>query len=159
LKLNRKEEKMSDQKEFIGRINRRSFLRDAGGALAAGVIAAKAATPAAHAQTETKVTPEPITNAGAMRPLTDSEKVERIASNTYPIRWIFKNRGNVGDKATVAKMQAKYGTITMLDFPAFTKKTFPGVTKMDLWSSLFGDVDDPSQLEPMTVPGRDGQPR
>jgi len=150
---------MDERNEILGSMDRRNFLRGAGSALAAGVIGATAATQSAHAQADTKATPEPICNAGAARPLTDSEKVERIASNSYPIRWIFKNRGNVGDKETVAKMQAKYGTITMLDFPAFTKKTFPGVTKMDMWSSLFGDVDDPSQLEPMTVPGRDGQPR
>src|SRR3984957_14328292 len=150
---------MDERNEILGNMDRRNFLRGAGSAIAAGVIGTTAATQSAHAQADTKATPEPIFNAGAARPLTDSETVERIASNSYPIRWLFKNRGNVGDKETVAKMQTKYGTITMLDFPAFTKKTFPGVTKMDMWSSLFGDVDDPSQLEPMTVPGRDGQPR
>ncbi len=34
----------------------------------------------------------------------------------------------------------------MLDFPQFTKKTFPGVYQMDLWSSLFGDSDDANQF-------------
>ena len=38
-------------------------------------------------------------------------------------------------------MKKKYGEITMLDFPQFTKDTFPGVTHMDLFSGLFGDVD------------------
>src|SRR5262249_47596275 len=33
----------------------------------------------------------------------------------------------------------------MLDFPQFTKDTFPGVTHMDLFSGLFGDAADDSQ--------------
>ena len=41
-------------------------------------------------------------------------------------------------------MKKKYGEITMLDFPQFTKDTFPGVTHMDLFSGLFGDVTDDS---------------
>jgi sugar phosphate isomerase/epimerase len=41
-------------------------------------------------------------------------------------------------------MKKKYGEITMLDFPDFTKKTFPGVYQMDLFSGLFGDMDDDS---------------
>ena len=34
-------------------------------------------------------------------------------------------------------MKEKYGQITMLDFPQFTKDTFPGVTNMDIFSGLF----------------------
>jgi len=45
---------------------------------------------------------------------------------------------------TSQQMKAKYGEITMLDFPQFTKDTFPGVTHMDLFSGLFGDVTDDS---------------
>ena len=41
-------------------------------------------------------------------------------------------------------MKMKYGEITMLNFPDFTKRTFPGVTHMDLFSGLFGDMDDDS---------------
>src|SRR3954453_11954583 len=41
-------------------------------------------------------------------------------------------------------MKKKYGEITMLDYPQFTKDTFPGVTRMDLFSGLFGDVADDS---------------
>ncbi|QEE29082.1 TIM barrel protein [Terriglobus albidus] len=133
--------------------NRRSFLRGAGTGLAAGLLAPSAL------EAQQATAPEPITHAGVKRDLTDKEKVARIASNSYPIRWIFKNRGNVGDKKTVADMKKKYGEITLLDFPAFTKATFPGVTKMDIWSSLFGDVDDQSQYEPMTITGYDGKPR
>ena len=44
-------------------------------------------------------------------------------------------------------MKKKYGEITMLDFPQYTKDTFPGVRHMDLWSSLFGDFDDASMLK------------
>ena len=39
-------------------------------------------------------------------------------------------------------MKQKYGEITMLDFPQWTKDNFPGVTRMDLFSGLFGDVTD-----------------
>ncbi len=56
-------------------------------------------------------------------------------------------------------MKSKYGEITMLDFPEFTKKTFPGVTRMDIWSSLFGDADDDSQYVSKTITGMDGKPR
>ena len=41
-------------------------------------------------------------------------------------------------------MKKKYGEITMLDFPQWTKDNFPGVTRMDLFSGLFGDVTDDS---------------
>jgi len=56
-------------------------------------------------------------------------------------------------------MKEKYGEITMLDFPQFTKDTFPGVTHMDIFSGLFGDVADDSMFagrtfDPMTPSGR-----
>jgi hypothetical protein len=49
---------------------------------------------------------------------------------------------------TTEQMKEKYGEITMLDFPQFTKDTFPGVTHMDLFSGLFGDVTDDSMYFP-----------
>ncbi len=55
---------------------------------------------------------------------------------------------------TPAQMKAKYGEITMLDFPAFTKEHFPGVTRMDIFSGLFGDVTD----DTMFFPSPDGRP-
>ena len=134
-------------------LDRRSFLRTAGAGLAGTVLAP------AVMDAQQPATSEPITHAGVTRALTEKEKVARIASNSYPIRWIFKNRGNVGDQKTVAAMKQKYGEITTLDFPAYTKKTFPGVTKMDIWSSLFGDADDESQFEPSTIMGYDNKPR
>jgi sugar phosphate isomerase/epimerase len=56
---------------------------------------------------------------------------------------------------TPQQMKEKYGTITMLDFPQFTKDTFPGVTRMDIFSSLFGDVADDTMFFP-PVNGRPG---
>jgi sugar phosphate isomerase/epimerase len=67
--------------------------------------------------------------------------------------------GNGG--MTPAQMKEKYGEITMLDFPQFTKDTFPGVTHMDIFSGLFGDVTDDSMytlgrggFDPMSPSGR-----
>lgn len=96
------------------------------------------------------------------RPLTDAEKVTRIASNTYPIRPLFKRRPSVaapaatGVMASADAMKKKYGEITLLDFPQFTVDRFPGVRKMDLWSSLFGDVTDDTMFVKVTST-RDGQ--
>jgi len=134
-------------------LDRRNFLRGAGGAAAASILAGEA-----FAQ-QKSATPETIEKGSAFRPLTESEKLDRIAANSYPLRWIFKNRNNVGDKATVDKMQAKYGSITGLEYPAYVKKLFPGVTKFDIWSSLFGDITDESQYEPMTIMGYNGKER
>jgi sugar phosphate isomerase/epimerase len=57
------------------------------------------------------------------------------------------------------EMKKKYGEITMLDFPQFTKDTFPGVTHMDVFSGLFGDVTDDSMyagrtFDPSTPSGK-----
>ena len=49
---------------------------------------------------------------------------------------------------TPAEQKAKYGEITLLDFPQFAKEMFPGVTHMDLYSGFFGDVDDNSMYFP-----------
>jgi len=134
-------------------VNRRNFLRGAGGAMAVSMLAGEALAQ------QKGGTPETIERGSAFRPLTNSEKLDRIAANSYPLRWIFKNRNNVGGKDTVQKMQAKYGSITALEYPAFAKKLFPGVTKYDLWSSLFGDIADESQYEPIMVMGNNGKER
>jgi len=118
--------------------DRRDFLKGAGLAVG-GLVAAAAHTQAA--------------------PLTDAQKAERLASNTYPIRWIFKRRtpaagmgGGQGRGTEISdQMRKKYGEITMLDFPQFTKDHFPGVRDMDLWSSLFGDVTDDSMFAQNTM--------
>jgi len=80
----------------------------------------------------------------AARPLSEKEKLARIASNTWPLRFIFKSRTGFGRNPSAEAQKKKYGEITMLDFPQFTKDTFPGVTHMDLFSGLFGDVADDS---------------
>ncbi len=108
---------MPDRSDFP--IHRRGFLQAAG---AVALTAQAAAAPPA--------------------PLTEKQKLDRLASNTWPIRYIFKSRTNFGTNKTGQEMKAKYGEITMLDFPQFTKDTFPGVTRMDLFSGLFGDVTD-----------------
>jgi xylose isomerase-like TIM barrel protein len=77
-------------------------------------------------------------------PLTEKEKLARLASNSWPIRYIFKSRTRFGQNERTQALKQKYGEITMLDFPQFTKDTFPGVTKMDIFSGLFGDVTDNS---------------
>jgi sugar phosphate isomerase/epimerase len=106
----------------------------------------------------------------------EKDKLARIASCSYPIRYIFKTRANAGRGGgggrganpgapqgnagmTSAQMKEKYGEITMLDFPQFTKETFPGVTRMDLFSGLFGDVTDDSMyagrgFDPSSASGR-----
>lgn len=107
---------------------RRSFLKSAGAAGLAGAAALPGATA-----------------GGVERPLTEKEKLGRIASNTWPVRMLFRTRA-VGRQARpeTEAFRKKYGQITMLDFPQFTRDIFPGVTHMDLWSSLFGDFTDDS---------------
>ncbi len=83
------------------------------------------------------------------RPLTEKEKLDRIASNTWPIRYIFKSK--MRSNATSEAMKKKYGEITMLDFPDFTKENFPGVHRMDLFSGLFGDFGDESMYTAVQV--------
>jgi len=90
-------------------------------------------------------------NAGpANRSLTEQEKLARIASNTWPIRYIFKTRSNRPSPRS-EEMKKKYGEITMLDFPQFTKDTFPGVYHMDLFSGLFGNMADDSMYVKSSV--------
>jgi sugar phosphate isomerase/epimerase len=66
------------------------------------------------------------------------------------VRSLFKSRGQRANPQAEA-MKKKYGEITMLDFPQFTRDVFPGVTRMDLWSSLFGDVADDSMFAKGTM--------
>ena len=42
----------------------------------------------------------------------------------------------MGDKETVAQLKGKYGEITMLDFPEFTKEDVSGVYQMDIYSGF-----------------------
>jgi sugar phosphate isomerase/epimerase len=116
---------MDEMKPQRATADRRAFLTTAG----AGVTAALASA------------------AAGARPLTEPEKLARIASNTWPVRSLFKTRGGrAPSNPQVVAMRKKYGELTMLDFPQFTKDVFPGVAHMDLWSSLFGDVTDESMF-------------
>jgi len=68
-------------------------------------------------------------------------------------------RSPVNGGWSTGQMKEKYGEITMLDFPQFSKDTFPGVTHMDIFSGLFGDVTDDSMFagrtfDPMSASGR-----
>ncbi len=87
--------------------------------------------------------------SSVMRQLTEKEKLSRIASSCWPPRFLF-TAYTVGrdtpDPETIA-MRKKYGEITMLDFPQWTKDTYPGVYHLDLWSSVFGDVTEDSQWQ------------
>ena len=175
-------------------LDRRDFFKTAGAGLAAATAV---------------MTPR---EAAIAQELSEKGKLDRIASNTYPLRQLFKSRpgggrgggrGAAGGNApqqpaagqtpatgqapaagaapaaaqpaagqaaagqgqgggrgqgrgggpvpgrgmgtlTAEEMKKKYGEITLLDFPQFTKDTFPGVVHMDIWSSLFGDVTDDS---------------
>lgn len=95
------------------------------------------------------------------------EKLKRMASNCWSVRYLFKQRpfrtpGQMSEeqKKRVAQAQQernewkkKYGELTLLDFPQFTKDTYPGVTKMDLFSGHFGDINDDSQFVMQQVMG------
>jgi sugar phosphate isomerase/epimerase len=167
-----------------GGLDRRGFFKTAGAGLSAAGLVLTGNEAAAAAPAE----------------WSEKDKLARIASCSYPIRYIFKSRpgggrgaGGRGDAPstpagaaapgaaatppgapagrggggggqgnagmTNAQMKEKYGEITMLDFPQFTKDTFPGVTHMDLFSGLFGDVTDDSMFagrgfDPSTPSGR-----
>jgi hypothetical protein len=117
-------------------LDRREFFKATGAGLAAAGLLRAQANPAARA-------------------LTEKEKLDRIASNTWPIRDLFKTRpraGAGGGSQQLSAMKQKYGEITMLEFPEFTKNTFPGVYRMDLFSGLFGDVTDDSMFTGYTAP-------
>jgi sugar phosphate isomerase/epimerase len=127
--------------------DRRRFLKTAGGGVALAL------TPTGN---------KPV----AAQALSEKNKLDRIASNSYALRQLFRTRsrpgagrgaggsgrdaggsGRGGGTETglnSAQMKQKYGEITMMDFPQFTKDTFPGVTRLDIRSGLFGDATDDS---------------
>lgn len=124
--------------------DRRGFLKAAGGAAAAAAAASGASAPG---------------TAGAAPP-TREEKLRRLASNGWSVRHLFKQR-EFPERPGLTEEQKKrreqfrqereawkkkYGEITLLDFPQFTRDTYPGVTKMDLFSGHFGDIANDSQF-------------
>jgi hypothetical protein len=96
-------------------LNRRGFFRAAGAGIGAASL----------------VLAHPGDGDAVAQQWTDKDKLARIASCSYPIRYIFKTRppaaaaaaGGRGGQAnggmTNAQMKEKYGEITMLDFPQF----------------------------------------
>ena len=70
-----------------------------------------------------------------------------IRTQRDPWRWRRRLKRR-GQSFPPPEQKAKYGEITLLDFPQFTKDTFPGVTHMDLYSGFFGDVGDNSMYFP-----------
>jgi sugar phosphate isomerase/epimerase len=127
-------------------VDRRGFLKTAGAGLAATVVSSRP-------QAAAGLTLMPRDDAAAQA-AAEKAPFDRIASCSYPIRYIFKSRaggGRGGPQSELnQQLKEKYGEITMLDFPQFTKDTFPGVTHMDLFSGLFGDVTDDSMFEQRT---------
>ncbi len=135
-------------KHLEQRSDRRDFLRNAGAGLGSAVLFSSGRL--ASGQSE-QATPETLQHAGVIRPLDDQEKAARIASNSYPIRFNFKTHYHSEDDTKSQQMKSKYGEITLLDFPEFTKQHFPGVYQMDVWSSLFGEPADESMYVETTV--------
>ncbi len=124
---------MSDKDLELKVSGRRDFFKTAGVGLAAG-----GALLASGGQ-------------AVARTLTEKDKLSRIASNTWPVRSLYKRRpGGRPPNEDAVKMKEKYGEITMLDMARFTKDHWPGVSHMDLWSSLFGDVTDDSMFSERT---------
>ena len=162
---------MTDETRADANVDRRRFLKTAG----AGLTAATAMlTSPEHAMARTArfTSREQAMAQSAV----EQARFDRLASCTWPIRQIFKTRATAGrgrgtagaetapaaggarqsgagtgqppgrNRMTSAQMKKKYGEITMLDFPQWTKDTFPGVTHMDIFSGLFGDVTDDTML-------------
>jgi len=69
--------------------------------------------------------------AASARPLSETDKLARIASNTWPVRMLFKSRAPASGRQPnprTLEFKKKYGEITMLDFPQFTRDILPGLT-------------------------------
>jgi sugar phosphate isomerase/epimerase len=125
-------------------LNRRGFMKAAGSGFgAAGLLVAIGE----EAQGQGR--------QAAARPRSEKDKLAQIASNTWPLRSLFKSRAGGRGNPRGEELKKKYGEITMLDMPRFTKETFPGVTRMDLFSGLFGDVADDTMYA--TGPGGRGR--
>jgi sugar phosphate isomerase/epimerase len=171
-------------------MDRRDFFKRTGAGFAAAGVALNASEPADRLRA---ADPAPARASQPTPVMNEKARLERIASCSYPIRYIFKTRAGAGGGRgsgapapasggaapqsgagaapppaqtavrnggmTSQQMKEKYGEITMLDFPQFTKDTFPGVTHMDLFSGLFGDVADDSMFagrtfDPSTASGK-----
>ena len=74
---------------------RRDFLRGAGLAVGGTLLAAAAPASAASEGAPASAT-APVAASAAARALTEHEKLARLASNTYPLRTLFKRRPSPG---------------------------------------------------------------
>lgn len=101
---------------------------------------------------------QPAEDQRVKKPSSRNDKLKRMASNSYAVNALFRRRSNQQrqENPQLTQLKQKYGEITLLDFPQFTKDTYPGVPVMDLWSSLFGDVTDDTMF---TRVERNGQVR
>src|SRR5687768_7958123 len=123
-------------------MNRRDFLKTAGAGVAAASLREPLTSFAASAGEPGMMTER---EAALAQAAAEKARLDRIAGCSWPIRSLFKTRNTGrGGPTGLSEMKQKYGEITMLDFPQFTKDTFPGVTRMDIFSGLFGDVTDNS---------------
>ena len=88
------------------------------------------------------------------RPRSEKEKWARLASNCYACREVFTrncfNPGEANAEEGAKKVQKKYGAITLLDFPQFTRDNFEGIYSIDLLAGLFGDINDLSMFKKHT---------
>ena len=136
-------------KNLASDLKRRGFLKSAGVSMIglAGVGAASlASTPSCSA-----MAPVPGQNQRSRE-----ERMKQMASNSYAVNRLFKRRQypNRPERPETTALKEKYGEITLLDFPQFSRDTYPGVPAMDLWSSLFGDIYDNSMFVRMERNGR-----
>lgn len=158
-------------------VDRRGFLKSAGATVAAGVaIAPRGSAPEAAAQGRALTEREKLLRIAScsypVRALFKRRAGGRGAGGgrgaatgapaaTPPAAAAAQAGRGAAQPAGLAaeQMKAKYGEITMLDFPQFTRDTFPGVTHMDVWNALCGDVTDesmfgPGGFDPSTPSGR-----
>lgn len=122
-------------KEVSGSRNRRDFLKSA--AIGAMGVAGLGFS-----------LPEERTGQGNPMARTREERLKSMASNSYAVNQLFRRRVSAQqtERPETTRLKEKYRELTLLDFPQFTKDTYPGVPAMDLWSSLFGDFTDDSMF-------------
>jgi sugar phosphate isomerase/epimerase len=127
-------------KETARAEGRRNFLKSV--AIGSVGIAGMGFTPPGDLQFENRVAPP-----------TSGDKLSRMASNSYAVNQLFRRRTNPQrpENPENIQLKAKYREITLLDFPQFTKDTYPGIKVMDLWSSLFGDITDDTMYSTVTT--------
>lgn len=132
-----------NSEKHLAAIGRRNFLKSAGigaiGVAGIGILTSSA----------------PVSKKKPVK-RTKEERLKQMASNSYAVNQLFKGRTFPGreERPETVQLKKKYGELTLLDFPQFTKDTYPGVKAMDLWSSLFGDFSDDSMFTKIERDGR-----